>query len=65
MAYPEYELRGQITQQQRELEEIMVRCAKSGKSVAAERVGHAISNLVSAKAVLAYQAPSTEEKEQK
>ena len=65
MAHAEYELRGQITKQQEQLEQIMIFCAKAGQAVAAERLGHAISNLVSAKAVLAYQPPTAEEKEQK
>ena len=65
MAHPEHELRGQITQEQSKLEEIMIRGAKSGQSAAASHLGHAISNLLSAKAVLAYQSPSTEEKGQK
>jgi len=64
MPHPEYELRGQITQQQGPLEEIMIRCAKSGQSAAASHLSQAIGCLLSAKAVLAYKAPS-EEKERK
>ncbi len=65
MAQPEHELRGQITQQQQKLEEVMIRCTKAGKSAAATHLGHAISNLVAAKAVLAYVSPAKQEEKAK